>query len=102
MNYSIDDFDEEIVEELRNRANDTLLTQALSSGGMDNNSHASLLEMEGMTKDLAEKLAAIGIMTMDELAEQSVDELLVIAGMTEKKAGTLIMKAREPWFSEDK
>ncbi len=99
---AIDDFDEEIVEELRNRANDTLLTQALSSGGMDNNSHARLLEMEGMTKDLAEKLAAIGIMTMDELAEQSVDELLVIAGMTEKKAGTLIMKAREPWFSEDK
>ena len=99
---AIDDFDEEIVDELRNRANDTLLTQALSSGGSDTNSHTSLLEMEGMTKDLAEKLAAIGIMTMDELAEQSVDELLVIAGMTEKKAGALIMKAREPWFSEDK
>jgi len=99
---AIDDFDEEIVDELRNRANDTLLTQALSSGGSDTNSHTSLLEMEGMTKDLAEKLAAIGIMTMDELAEQSVDELLVISGMTEKKAGALIMKAREPWFSEDK
>jgi len=99
---AIDDFDEEIVDELRNRANDTLLTQALSSGSSDTNSHTSLLEMEGMTKDLAEKLAAIGIMTMDELAEQSVDELLVIAGMTEKKAGALIMKAREPWFSEDK
>ena len=96
---AIEEFDEEIVEELRNRANDTLLTQALTSGqGVPDD---TLLSMEGMTPALAEQLAAIGICTMDELAEQSVDELLGIAGMTEEKAGALIMKAREPWFRTD-
>ncbi|KTC94416.1 transcription termination factor NusA [Legionella erythra] len=98
---AIEEFDEEIVEELRNRANDCLLTQALSSGqglSVDKPSE-SLLTMEGMTNDIAASLAAKGITTMDDLAEQSVDELLDIPGMTEKKAGELIMKAREPWFS---
>ncbi len=99
---AIKEFDEEIVEELRNRANDTLLTQALTLGhNMDLSSHESLLSMDGMTEELAEQLAAIGIRTMDELAEQSVDELLVINGMSEKKAGELIMKAREPWFQSE-
>lgn len=96
---AIEEFDEEIVEELRNRANDTLLTQALSSG--QGAPDASLLSMEGMTNELAEQLAATGITTMDELAEQSVDELLDIKGMTEEKAGALIMKAREPWFRSE-
>ncbi|KTD46728.1 Transcription elongation protein nusA [Legionella rubrilucens] len=96
---AIEEFDEEIVEELRNRANDCLLTQALSSGQSGDQPSESLLTMEGMTNDIAAKLAAKGITTMDDLAEQSVDELLDIPGMTEKKAGELIMKAREPWFS---
>lgn len=98
---AIEEFDEEIVEELRNRANDCLLTQALSSGqGLSADKPSeSLLTMEGMTNDIAASLAAKGITTMDDLAEQSVDELLDIPGMTEKKAGELIMKAREPWFS---
>ena len=100
---AIEEFDEEIVDELRNRANDTLLTQALSSGqGIGGVPQDSLFSMEGMTDELARRLAAIGVTTMDELAEQSVDELLVIAGMTEEKAGSLIMKAREPWFHSDK
>ncbi len=100
---AIEEFDEEIVEELRNRANDTLLNQALTSGqGINSGSADSLLSMEGMTEELARRMAAIGVTTMDELAEQSVDELLVIAGMTEEKAGALIMKAREPWFHSDK
>lgn len=96
---AIEEFDEEIVEELRNRANDTLLTQALTSGqDLVGDTSESLLTMEGMTKELAATLAAKGIVTMDDLAEQSVDELLDIHGMTEEKAGQLIMKAREPWF----
>lgn len=96
---AIEEFDEEIVEELRNRANDTLLTQALSSGiGLDDASSESLLAMEGMTESIANSLAEMGIKTMDDLAEQSVDELLDIPGMTQEKAGALIMKAREPWF----
>ncbi|MDP1603650.1 MAG: transcription termination factor NusA [Legionella sp.] len=96
---SIEEFDEEIVEELRNRANDTLLAQALSAGGeLAGSPSESLLAMEGMTEAIAASLASMGITTMDELAEQSVDELLDIPGMTEEKAGSLIMKAREPWF----
>ncbi|KTD28087.1 MULTISPECIES: transcription termination factor NusA [Legionella] len=95
---AIEEFDEEIVEELRNRANDTLLTQALTSGQGLASPSDSLLTMEGMTEELATSLAAKGITTMEELAEHSVDELLDIRGMTEKKAGELIMKARAPWF----
>jgi len=95
---AIEDFDEDIVEELRNRANDTLLTQALSSGQDLSGDVASLASMDGMTGELVKQLAAIGIKTMDDLAEQSVDELLDVAGMTEEKAAALIMKAREPWF----
>ncbi|MCL9683821.1 transcription termination factor NusA [Legionella maioricensis] len=96
---AIEEFDDEIVEELRNRANDTLLTMALTSGkGLSGSPDDSLLNMEGMSDDLANKLASKGITSMEELAEQSVDELLEIEGMTEEKAGALIMKAREPWF----
>ncbi|CAM2898962.1 Transcription elongation protein nusA [Legionella steigerwaltii] len=96
---AIDEFDEEIVEELRNRANDKLLTMALSSGKeLSGSPDESLLSMEGMTEELAKKLAAKGITSMEDLAEQSVDELLEIEGITEEKAGALIMKAREPWF----
>lgn len=95
---AIEEFDEEIVEELRNRANDSLLTQALSGNQTQQTPSESLLAMEGMTRELAEQLAAKGITTMDELAEQSIDELVDIEGMSEEKAGALIMKAREPWF----
>ncbi|KTD07470.1 transcription termination factor NusA [Legionella jamestowniensis] len=96
---AIEEFDEEIVDELRSRANDILLTQALTSGqDLPGTPSESLLSMEGMTESLAANLAAKGITTMDELAEQSVDELLDIKGMTEEKAAELIMKAREPWF----
>ncbi|MBA2657543.1 MAG: transcription termination/antitermination protein NusA [Tatlockia sp.] len=96
---AIEEFDEEIVDELRNRANDTLLTQALTSGqGMAGSPSDSLITMEGMTDELANKLAAKGLTTMDELAEQSVDELVDMVGISEEKAAELIMKAREPWF----
>ncbi|HIG0327409.1 TPA: transcription termination factor NusA [Legionella pneumophila] len=96
---AIEEFDEEIVEELRNRANDKLLEMALSSGkGLSGTPDDSLLSMEGMTEDLANKLASKGITTMEDLAEQSVDELMEIEGITEENAGALIMKAREPWF----
>lgn len=96
---AIEEFDEEIVEELRNRANDKLLEMALSSGkGLSGTPDDSLINMEGMTEDLANKLASKGITTMEDLAEQSVDELMKIEGISEEKAGALIMKAREPWF----
>ena len=56
--------------------------------------------MEGMDTVLAKTLAQGGVTTMEELAEQSVDELLDISGMTEERAAALIMKAREPWFAK--
>jgi N utilization substance protein A len=59
-----------------------------------------LLEMEGMDEALALALTARGVSTMEELAEQSVDELMEIEGMDEERAARLIMKAREPWFAE--
>lgn len=96
---AIEEFDEEIVEELRNRANDTLLTMALSSGKtLSGTPDDTLLSMDGMTEELANKLASKGIVSMEDLAELSVDDLLEIEGMSEDKAGALIMKAREPWF----
>lgn len=96
---AISEFDEEIVEELRNRANDSLLAMALSSGkDLSASPDESLLAMEDMTEELAKKLAAKGITSMEDLAEQSVDELLEIEGITEEQARVLIMKAREPWF----
>jgi N utilization substance protein A len=96
---AIEAFDEEIIEDLRNRANNYLLTVALTSGEEHpERGEDSLKNMEGMNKELLQQLFAKGIKTMEELAEQSVDELLEIDGMTEEKAGALIMKAREPWF----
>ena len=56
--------------------------------------------MEGMDEALAFALAARGVATMEDLAEQSVDELMEIEGMDEERAARLIMKAREPWFAD--
>ena len=97
---TIEGFDEEIATELRNRAKDALLTRALASeekvGGQP---AADLLEMEGMTDVLAYKLASNGICTMEELAEQAVDDVLEIAPeLGEEKIASLIMTARAPWF----
>jgi N utilization substance protein A len=96
----IDGLDEDIVTELRNRAKDVLLTQAIASEEVLEKAEPAedLLTMEGMDKHLALVLASKGISTMDDLAEQSIDDLLDVEGMTEEKAGELIMTARKPWF----
>ncbi|PCK08765.1 MAG: transcription termination/antitermination protein NusA [Alteromonadaceae bacterium] len=100
---AIDGFDEDIVVELRDRAKDALLTQALASEEKTGSLEPAedLLTMEGMDEALANAMAAQGIITMEDLAEQSVDDLMVIKSIDEARAGTLIMKAREPWFAED-
>ncbi len=98
----IDGFDEDIAEELRGRAKDALLTRALASEEkLDTEPAEDLLTMEGMDKHLAYLLASRGVITMEDLAEQAIDELLDIEEMTEERAGALIMKAREPWFAEE-
>jgi N utilization substance protein A len=97
---AIEDFDEDIVNALRQRAKDALLTRALVSEEKRGGSGPAedLLGMEGMDRNLAFELAARGIVTMEDLAEQAIDDISDIEGIDDVKAGQLIMKAREPWF----
>ena len=97
---AIDGFDEEIANELRNRAKDALLTQAIASEEDISSANIAddLLNMEGMDDQLALALSKMGILNMEDLAEQSVDELMDIEDMNEERAGKLIMAARAPWF----
>jgi N utilization substance protein A len=100
---AVEEFDEELVDELRNRARDLLLTKAIAQEEKISLAEPAqdLLEMQGMDENTAHLLAARGIKTMEELAEQAVDDLLEVEGMTEERARELIMTARAPWF-EDK
>jgi N utilization substance protein A len=99
----IEEFDEALVDELRNRARDVLLTKAITSEEMlsDAEPAEDLLNMEGMNEALAYQLASRGVITMEDLAEQSVDELLDIENLDSEQAGKLIMTARIPWFDEE-
>ncbi|UCC57185.1 MAG: transcription termination/antitermination protein NusA [Gammaproteobacteria bacterium] len=100
---AIEEFEEEIVDELRGRARDVLLTQAIISEEKigDAEPAQDLLEMEGMDRELAYILASRQIITMEDLAERATDELMDIEGMDEERAGALIMAARAPWFAEE-
>lgn len=97
---SIDGFDEDIVNELRARAKDRLLTKAIANEEKLADAHPAddLLELEGMDKALALELALRGVITREDLAEQSIDDLLDIDGIDEERAGKLIMAARAHWF----
>ena len=97
---SIQEFDEAIIKELRNRARDVLLTQAIASEESLDQSMPSddLLLLEGMSPDLALALARRGVRTREELAEQAIDDITDIEGLGAEEAGKLIMKARAHWF----
>jgi N utilization substance protein A len=99
---NIEGFDEEIAEELRARAKDALLTQAIASEEVLEGSEPAedLLTMEGMDRHLAFVLASKGIVTMEDLAEQAVEDLLGIEDLDAARAGELIMTARAPWFAD--
>jgi N utilization substance protein A len=96
----IEAFDEETVNELRRRARNALLTEAIKSE--ENVEHAAedLQGMEGMDNQTARVLASKGITTMDALADLAADELTEMTGMDAERATKLIMKAREPWFKD--
>ena len=98
----IEGFDEEIANDLRNRAKDALLTQAIASQEDLSSANIAddLLNMEGMDNVLALELSKKGILSMEDLAEQSIDELKDIECIDEERAGKLIMTARAPWFEE--
>lgn len=102
----IDEFDEEIVEELRNRAKDALLISAIAAEEIIENPpeevELTLSNVEGMDSELEEKLTANGVLTLDDLAELSIEDLQNIANVDEDRAAKLIMKAREPWFADAK
>jgi N utilization substance protein A len=99
---SIEGFDKDIAEELRARAKDALLTQAIASEEKLGASEPAddLLNMDGMDRHLAFVLASRGIVTMEDLAEQGVEDLLDVENMTAERAAELIMTARKPWFEE--
>ena len=101
---AIEGFDEEIVQELRKRAEDALLTKAIATEAAlgDAKPADDLMYMEGMDRALAFKLAANGVVTMEDLAELSVGEVVEIEdSLEEAKAAELILKAREPWFIDE-
>jgi len=96
----IEAFDEETVNELRRRARNSLLTEAIKSEETVEHAAEDLLGMEGMDNQTARVLAAKGITTMDALADLATDELTEMTGMDAERANKLIMAAREPWFKE--
>jgi len=96
----IEDFDEETVNELRRRARNALLTEAIKSEETVEHAAEDLQHMEGMDNQTARVLASKGITTMDALADLATDELTEMTGMDADRANQLIMKAREPWFKE--
>ena len=99
----IEEFDEDIVDELRNRARDVLLTQAIvQEEKIDETEPAEdLLSLEGMDKGLAFVLASKGVVTREDLAELATDDLLDLNEMDADVAAALIMKARAHWFEEE-
>ncbi|MEO5703125.1 MAG: transcription termination factor NusA [Gammaproteobacteria bacterium] len=100
---AIEEFDEDLVEELRNRAKDVLLTRAIAKEEKLSKPELpqELLDIEGMDEYLATVLAGRGIITMEDLAEQAVDDLVDIEGMDNERASKLIMTARAPWFANE-
>ncbi len=100
----IEEFDEEIVTEIRRRARDALLTQLIAKEEVldENRPEEDLMHLEGMTERLAFRLAEKGVRTQEDLAELAVDELKDIdEEMSDEDAAALIMAARAPWFAED-
>ncbi len=99
---AVEGFDAEIAEELQRRASDILLTQEIATEEKLGNAEPAndLLEVEGVSEKMARQLAAQGLLTRDDLAEQSVDELKELIEIDDEAAAKLIMAARAHWFAE--
>lgn len=99
----IDGFDEEIVQELRQRAKDVLLTRELASEEKLESAEPQqdLLDLEGMNEHLARVLASNGVVSMEDVAELSIDELMEIGDLDQEASGKMIMAARAPWFENE-
>ncbi|HEU4622548.1 MAG TPA: transcription termination factor NusA [Burkholderiaceae bacterium] len=97
----IEAFDQDTVEELRNRARNALLTEAIAKEEKVGAVSQDLLDLQGMTRELAATLAEHGVNTRDDLAELAVDELREHTGMDEESAKEMILRARAHWFAQE-
>jgi len=97
----IESFDEATVNELRSRARNALLTQAIVSEEKVEHDIEDLMKVEGMDNDTARLLACKGVSTQEELADYATDDLVEETGLDPERAKTLIMAARAPWFAEN-
>ncbi len=97
---AVEGFDEDIVEELRSRARDALINDALAveEGLEDQQPAEDLLSLEGMDETTAFALAERGIRTREDLAEMATDEIADIEDVGDERAAALIMEARKHWF----
>jgi len=95
----IEAFDEDTINELRNRARNALLTEAIAQEERVETAQ-DLLSLEGVTPELAAKLAEGQVLTRDDLADLSVDELIELTGIDEEQAKQLIVRARAHWFEQ--
>lgn len=95
----IEGFDEDLVSELRARARNTLLTEAIASEEKVEHVAEDMMSLEGMDNEILHALAAKGITTSEDLAELGVDELVDMVDMDTERASKLIMAARAPWFA---
>jgi len=95
----IESFDEDTVNELRTRAKDALLTMEIAREESVEEVSQDLRDLEGLNAEFLPKLAESGVHTRDDLADLAVDELTAITGQSEEEAKTLILKAREHWFT---
>jgi N utilization substance protein A len=96
----IEAFDEATVNELRSRARNALLTQAIASEERFEHDIEDLMKVEGMDNETARLLAAHGIATQEALADSAADDLVELTGLDAERAKALIMAARAPWFAE--
>src|SRR4029077_11979149 len=96
----IESFDQDTVDELRSRARNALLTEAIVREESVENVEEALLNLPGMDTEVASTLAQKGVTTRDALADLAVDELVELTGMTDDRAQDLIMKAGWDWFEE--
>lgn len=95
----IEALDEDTINELRSRARNALLTEAIAREEKVEEASEELLALKGMDPDSAHLLASKGVSTVEDLADLAVDELVELTGMDEERAKQLIMTARAPWFA---
>ena len=96
----IESFDEDTVNELRSRARNAILVQAIASEEEVENVASDLLGLEGMDSETARMLASKGVTRQEDLADLAVDDLVEMIGIDTGRAKQLIMTARAPWFAQ--